>query len=198
MAQGPWRSPIRPPRQFAATQQFSRFGAKRTFSEPRLNRIYEYAPYYERAPAPTTRRTSTRSARRQGWATQAPLRHLTREFIRAAGAAGRRVRDLRQAAGETAAGKPAFTLPAISVTEETARYIAEGAMRITDVVPPVTELLPAGDFWEAEPEHQDYLERYPNGYTCHFVRPQWKLRQQFLSSCSNSCQALVCLVGDDV
>jgi hypothetical protein len=46
----------------------------------------------------------------------------------------------------------------------------------------VTELSPAGDFWEAEPEHQDYLERYPNGYTCHFVRPQWKLRQQFLSS----------------
>ncbi len=43
----------------------------------------------------------------------------------------------------------------------------------------VTELSPAGDFWEAEPEHQDYLERYPNGYTCHFVRPQWKLQQQF-------------------
>lgn len=39
----------------------------------------------------------------------------------------------------------------------------------------VTELAPAGDFWEAEPEHQDYLERYPNGYTCHFVRPGWKL-----------------------
>ncbi|MET4489829.1 peptide-methionine (S)-S-oxide reductase MsrA [Bradyrhizobium sp. LA7.1] len=39
----------------------------------------------------------------------------------------------------------------------------------------VTELSPAGDFWEAEPEHQDYLERYPNGYTCHSVRPQWKL-----------------------
>ena len=39
----------------------------------------------------------------------------------------------------------------------------------------VTELSPAGDFWEAEPEHQDYLERYPNGYSCHFVRPQWKL-----------------------
>lgn len=38
-----------------------------------------------------------------------------------------------------------------------------------------TEVSPAGDFWEAEPEHQDYLERYPNGYTCHFVRPQWKL-----------------------
>ena len=39
----------------------------------------------------------------------------------------------------------------------------------------VTELAPAGDFWEAEPEHQDYLERYPTGYTCHFVRPNWKL-----------------------
>ncbi len=39
----------------------------------------------------------------------------------------------------------------------------------------VTELVPAGDFWEAEPEHQDYLERYPGGYTCHFVRPGWKL-----------------------
>ena len=39
----------------------------------------------------------------------------------------------------------------------------------------VTELAPAGDFWEAELEHQDYLERYPAGYTCHFVRPNWKL-----------------------
>jgi len=39
----------------------------------------------------------------------------------------------------------------------------------------VTEVSPAGDFWEAEPEHQDYLERYPNGYTCHYVRPGWKL-----------------------
>jgi peptide-methionine (S)-S-oxide reductase len=39
----------------------------------------------------------------------------------------------------------------------------------------VTELAPAEDFWEAEPEHQDYLERYPSGYTCHFVRPHWKL-----------------------
>jgi peptide-methionine (S)-S-oxide reductase len=39
----------------------------------------------------------------------------------------------------------------------------------------VTEVEPAGPFWEAEPEHQDYLERYPNGYTCHFVRPGWKL-----------------------
>ena len=39
----------------------------------------------------------------------------------------------------------------------------------------VTEVVPARDFWEAEPEHQDYLERIPNGYTCHFVRPNWKL-----------------------
>ena len=39
----------------------------------------------------------------------------------------------------------------------------------------VTEVAPAGDFWEAEPEHQDYLERYPHGYTCHFVRPNWTL-----------------------
>ena len=39
----------------------------------------------------------------------------------------------------------------------------------------VTELAPAGDFWEAEAEHQDYLERIPNGYTCHYVRPDWKL-----------------------
>jgi peptide-methionine (S)-S-oxide reductase len=39
----------------------------------------------------------------------------------------------------------------------------------------VTEVVPVGDFWEAEPEHQDYLERYPQGYTCHFPRPDWKL-----------------------
>ncbi len=39
----------------------------------------------------------------------------------------------------------------------------------------VTELEPVGEFWEAEPEHQDYLERIPNGYTCHFVRPDWVL-----------------------
>lgn len=39
----------------------------------------------------------------------------------------------------------------------------------------VTQVEPVGPFWEAEPEHQDYLERIPNGYTCHFVRPNWKL-----------------------
>jgi peptide-methionine (S)-S-oxide reductase len=44
----------------------------------------------------------------------------------------------------------------------------------------VTEVAPAGAFWEAEPEHQDYLERNPGGYTCHCIRPNWKLpaRQQ--------------------
>lgn len=39
----------------------------------------------------------------------------------------------------------------------------------------VTEVEPVGDFWEAEPEHQDYLERFPNGYTCHYPRPGWVL-----------------------
>ncbi len=40
----------------------------------------------------------------------------------------------------------------------------------------VTEVSAVGEFWEAEPEHQDYLERYPSGYTCHFIRPEWKLK----------------------
>jgi peptide-methionine (S)-S-oxide reductase len=39
----------------------------------------------------------------------------------------------------------------------------------------VTEFAPLGPFWEAEPEHQDYLEHFPTGYTCHFIRPDWKL-----------------------
>ena len=39
----------------------------------------------------------------------------------------------------------------------------------------VTELAPAGAFWQAEPEHQDYLEHFPGGYTCHYVRPNWRL-----------------------
>ncbi len=45
----------------------------------------------------------------------------------------------------------------------------------------VTDVAPAGPFWEAEPEHQDYLERYPNGYTCHFVRPDWRLPRRAAS-----------------
>jgi len=46
----------------------------------------------------------------------------------------------------------------------------------------VTEIAPVGDFWEAEPEHQDYLERYPQGYTCHFVRPKWVLPRREVSA----------------
>jgi peptide-methionine (S)-S-oxide reductase len=42
----------------------------------------------------------------------------------------------------------------------------------------VTEVTRAGDFWEAEPEHQDYLEHYPNGYTCHYPRARWVLPQR--------------------
>jgi peptide-methionine (S)-S-oxide reductase len=48
----------------------------------------------------------------------------------------------------------------------------------------VTEVSAAGPFWEAEPEHQDYLERYPTGYTCHFVRPGWKLPRRAGSTTS--------------
>lgn len=39
----------------------------------------------------------------------------------------------------------------------------------------VTEVAPAGDFWNAEEEHQNYLQKHPYGYTCHFERPEWKL-----------------------
>ena len=46
----------------------------------------------------------------------------------------------------------------------------------------VTEVTPVGDFWEAEPEHQDYLERYPQGYTCHFIRPKWVLPRREVSA----------------
>jgi peptide-methionine (S)-S-oxide reductase len=46
----------------------------------------------------------------------------------------------------------------------------------------VTEVADAGDFWEAEPEHQDYLERIPNGYTCHYIRPGWKLPRRSVAA----------------
>lgn len=72
---------------------------------------------------------------------------------------------------------------AIFYTSEEQRRIAEET--IADVNASglwpnkvVTEVKPAGDFWEAEPEHQDYLERYPGGYTCHYVRPNWVLPAQ--------------------
>jgi peptide-methionine (S)-S-oxide reductase len=48
----------------------------------------------------------------------------------------------------------------------------------------VTEVTPAGPFWEAEPEHQDYLEHYPNGYTCHFPRTGWVLPRRSESAAS--------------
>jgi peptide-methionine (S)-S-oxide reductase len=69
---------------------------------------------------------------------------------------------------------------AILYTSEEQKRVAEGT--IADVNASglwpgrvVTEVVPAGPCWEAEPEHQNYLERYPDGYTCHFVRPNWKL-----------------------
>lgn len=69
---------------------------------------------------------------------------------------------------------------AIFYTDDEQRRIAEDT--IADVEASglwpgkvVTEVTKASDFWEAEPEHQDYLERIPNGYTCHFIRPGWKL-----------------------
>ena len=76
---------------------------------------------------------------------------------------------------------------AIFYLDEEQRRVAEDTIADVDASgrwpgKVVTEVTPAGEFWEAEPEHQDYLERYPNGYTCHYVRPEWKLRQQSLSS----------------
>ena len=69
---------------------------------------------------------------------------------------------------------------AIFYTSEAQRQVAEDT--IADVNASglwpgkaVTEVVPAREFWEAEPEHQDYLEKYPEGYTCHFIRPGWKL-----------------------
>lgn len=50
----------------------------------------------------------------------------------------------------------------------------------------VTEVRPAGDFWEAEREHQDYLEHYPDGYTCHYIRPDWKLPARRLERTQSS------------
>ena len=58
------------------------------------------------------------------------------------------------------------------VAEDTIGDVHESGLWAGKVV---TEVTAASDFWEAEPEHQDYLERIPNGYTCHFVRPNWRL-----------------------
>jgi len=69
---------------------------------------------------------------------------------------------------------------AIFYTSDEQRRVAEDTIADVDASglwpgKVVTEVTEASDFWEAEPEHQDYLERIPNGYTCHFVRPGWKL-----------------------
>ncbi len=69
---------------------------------------------------------------------------------------------------------------AIYYTSDEQKRVAEDTIRDVDASglwpgKVVTELAPAGPFWEAEAEHQDYLELFPNGYTCHFPRPGWKL-----------------------
>ena len=69
---------------------------------------------------------------------------------------------------------------AIYYTSDAQKATAEDTIRDVDASglwpgKVVTELAPAGPFWVAEPEHQDYLERTPNGYTCHFPRPGWVL-----------------------
>ena len=72
---------------------------------------------------------------------------------------------------------------AIFYLDEQQRRLAEEAIADIDASgrwpgKVVTEVTPAGPFWEAEPEHQNYLERNPHGYTCHFVRPDWVLPQR--------------------
>jgi len=69
---------------------------------------------------------------------------------------------------------------AIYYTSPEQKAVAEDTIRDVDASglwpgKVVTEVEPAGAFWEAEAEHQDYLELFPNGYTCHFPRPGWKL-----------------------
>ncbi len=69
---------------------------------------------------------------------------------------------------------------AIFVESDEQRRIAEDTILDVDASglwpgKVVTEIAPLGDFWEAEPEHQDYLQRIPHGYTCHYVRPNWTL-----------------------
>jgi peptide-methionine (S)-S-oxide reductase len=69
---------------------------------------------------------------------------------------------------------------AIFYTNDEQKRIAEDTIADVDAsglwpARVVTEVVPAREFWEAEPEHQDYLVRIPDGYTCHFVRPAWRL-----------------------
>ena len=72
---------------------------------------------------------------------------------------------------------------AIFYTSDEQRRVAEDTIRDVDASglwpgKVVTEVAPAGPFWEAEPEHQDYLQRLPHGYTCHYIRPDWVLPQR--------------------
>lgn len=72
---------------------------------------------------------------------------------------------------------------AIFYTSDEQRRVAEDTIRDVDASglwpgKVVTEVAPAGPFWEAEPEHQDYLQRLPHGYTCHYMRPDWVLPQR--------------------
>ncbi len=69
---------------------------------------------------------------------------------------------------------------AIYYADEEQKRIAEDTIADVDASglwpgKAVTEVEPVGDFWKAEPEHQDYLQRHPNGYTCHFPRANWVL-----------------------
>ena len=72
---------------------------------------------------------------------------------------------------------------AIFYTSDEPKRVAEDPIRDVDASglwpgKVVTEVAPAGPFWEAEPEHQDYLQRLPHGYTCHYIRPDWVLPQR--------------------
>jgi peptide-methionine (S)-S-oxide reductase len=69
---------------------------------------------------------------------------------------------------------------AIFYANEEQKRIAEETLRDVHAsgkwpVKVLTQVVPEGPFWEAEPEHQDYLGRLPNGYTCHYIRPEWKI-----------------------
>jgi peptide-methionine (S)-S-oxide reductase len=82
---------------------------------------------------------------------------------------------------------------AIFYTSEEQRRIAQDTIADVDASglwpgKVVTEVAAAGPFWEAEPEHQDYLQRIPNGYTCHFARPGWKLPVRASGSAAQSAK----------
>ena len=79
---------------------------------------------------------------------------------------------------------------AIFYLDEEQRRVAEETIADVDASgrwpgKAVTEVTPAGPFWEAEPEHQDYLKRYPDGYTCHFIRPDWVLPQRTVAAAAS-------------